>query len=377
MSNILIRLIEKIGEKTVTGAEVTLKRAKEVSMALQEQDDAARSIMERRVREKEERKKLIEDKLMKLKEEVTYEDLPEEDGLNLISEREELKIPFSVRLATIISDFFSKYSSMPGSFFKNIQEDLYRANIIMPASKYVGLAIGISVILAIISGILVSVVGGLMLGSIGTLLGFVIGPILGMFAFMYSRIYPRKKVKARSDEFSRELPFALRHMATMLSSGSGLLETMRSISNSEYGVLSVEFERAMMEIERGATIEEAYDRINLRVDSAGFKKATRQIISTLKTGGNLANTLKVIAEETATEMRMKLKDFIQVLNTLSLMYMFLTVIAPVLITILVIAMSFAIRGVLIPPMMMWVVYFVFFGAAVYMSVMIKKFEPKV
>ena len=243
MSNILIRLIEKIGEKTVTGAEVTLKRAKEVSMALQEQDDAARAIMERRVREKEERKKLIEDKLMKLKEEVTYEDLPEEDGLNLISEREELKIPFSVRVATIISDFFSKYSSMPGSFFKNIQEDLYRANIIMPASKYVGLAIGISVILAIISGILVSVVGGLMLGSIGTLLGFVIGPILGMFAFMYSRIYPRKKVKARSDDFSRELPFALRHMATMLSSGSGLLETMRSISNSEYGVLRSEERR--------------------------------------------------------------------------------------------------------------------------------------
>lgn len=377
MSNILMRLIEKIGEKTVTGAEVTLKRAREVSTALQEQDDAATSLMERRVREKEDRKKLIEDKLMKLKEEVSYEGLPEEDELNLIPEREELKIPFSVRVATIISDFFSKYSYMPGSFFKNIQEDLYRANIIMPASKYVSLAIGISVIVAIISGILVSVVGGLMLGSIGALLGFVIGPVFGMFTFMYSKIYPRKKVKARSDDFSRELPFALRHMATMLSSGSGLLETMRSISSSEYGVLSEEFNRAMMEIEKGATIEEAYDRINLRVSSASFKKATRQIISTLKTGGNLANTLKVIAEETATEMRMKLKDFIQVLNTLSLMYMFLTVIAPVLITILVIAMSFAIRGVLIPPMMMWVVYLVFFGAAVYMSVMIKKFEPKV
>jgi flagellar protein FlaJ len=61
-------------------------------------------------------------------------------------------------------------------------------------------------------------------------------------------------VKKRSVSFSRELPFALRHMATQLASGSGLLETMRSISVSDYGVVSEEFRRAILEIERGSSI---------------------------------------------------------------------------------------------------------------------------
>ncbi len=378
MVNPIVRLAERIGELTVTRAEHALTRARELALALQEQEEAARSIMERREREKEERLRAMEEKLARLREAVILEEEEEEEVETLLpEEREELKMPFMARVTNIISDIFSRYSAMPGSFFKNIQEDLYRANIIMPASRYVGLAIGVSVIVAIATTILVALLGGLLLGGVGSLMGFVLGPLAGGFAFMFARVYPKRKIRSRSDAFSREIPFALRHMATMLSSGSGLLETMRSVANSGYGVLSEEFRRAIMEIERGATIEEAYDRINLRVDSPAFKKATRQIISTIKTGGNLANTLKVIAEETATEMRMKLKDFVQVLNTFSLMYMFLTVVAPVLITILVIAMSFATKSVILPPMLMWVLYIVFSAAAIYMAIMIKRFEPKV
>jgi len=379
MANVFIRLVEKVGEKTVTSAEMAARRVKESSIAIREQDQAVERIKERKEKEREERDRLVEDKLKRLRESVTLEEIPEEEEgkEEIIPEREELEVPFSVRLSTIISDFFSAYTAKPSSFFKNIQEDLYRANILMPASKYIGLAIGISVIVAVISGVATAVLGGLLLGGVGTLLGVVVGPMIGGFALVFSRIYPQKKVRGRSDDFSGEIPFALRHMATMLSSGSGLLETMRSLGNSNYGVLSEEFKRALMEVERGATIEEAYDRINLRIDSPGFQKASRQIVSTLKTGGNLADTLKAIAEDSAREMRMKLKDFIQVLNTFSLMYMFLTVVAPVLITILVIAMSFATKAVLLSPQLMWVIYLVFFGAAVYMSIMIKRFEPKV
>lgn len=377
MANPIVRLAERIGELTVTRVEYAIVRARELALALQEQEEVARTILERREREREERLRAMEEKLARLREAVILEEEEEEEEALLPQEREELKVPFLVRVTNIISDVFSRYSAMPGTFFKNIQEDLYRANIVMPASKYVGLAIGISVIVAIATTLLVALLAGLLLGGVGSLMGFVLGPLAGGFTFLFARVYPRRKIKSRSDAFSREIPFALRHMATMLSSGSGLLETMRSIANSGYGVFSEEFKRAIMEIERGATIEEAYDRINLRVDSPAFKKATRQIISTIKTGGNLANTLKVIAEETATEMRMKLKDFVQVLNTFSLMYMFLTVVAPVLITILVIAMSFATKAVILPPMVMWVLYMLFFGAAVYMAIMIKRFEPKV
>jgi flagellar protein FlaJ len=293
-------------------------------------------------------------------------------------EREELELPFSARVVNVISDIFSGYSKTSSSFFKNIQEDLYKANILMPASKYIAFSFGASIIVALIVGVLMSIMlGSIMHNVSGGLLGLILAFPVFFFVLMFARIYPRSKVKSRSDAFSRELPFALRHMATQLTSGSGLLETMRSVSMSDYGVLSEEFRRAIMEIERGATIEEAYERMNLRVDSPGLKKASRQIISTLRTGGNLANTLKIIAEEVSTEMRMKLKDFIQMLNTFSMMYMFIVVVAPVLITTLLIAMGIAMKGLPMPPQTMWLLYIAFFGISLYMSFMVKRFEPKV
>jgi flagellar protein FlaJ len=378
IANSIVGFVDRIGEGTISGAERAYRRAAELSLVLREQDEAARTLLEKKKSEEAARKEALESKLSMIKEAVTLGDegvFKKEEEITI--EREELEIPFSQRFVNIVSDLFAGYSKGPASFFKNIQEDLYKANIIMPASKYIAFSVGISAILAIATALLAGLFLGTVVGALGGALGIVLALPVFLFALMFAKIYPRTKVKGRSDAFSRELPFALRHMATQLTSGSGLLETMRSVSLSDYGVLSEEFRRSIMEIERGATIEEAYERMNLRIDSPGLKKASRQIISTLRTGGNLANTLKVIAEEVSTEMRMKLKDFIQTLNTFSLMYMFVVVIAPVLITTLVIAMGIAMKSLPMPPETMWLLYIVFFGISVYMSFMVKRFEPKV
>ncbi len=377
MANIFLKMIDRIGEGTLSGAERAYRRAAELTVVFREQDTAARAMLERRRKEEEEKKRALEDKLMKIKEAVSTEIEPGAGKPEIALEREELKVPFSARLIDLISDLFSGYTTGPSAFFKNIQEDLYRANILMPASKYIALAVGISVISGVVMGFVLSLLFATIMGASGGFLGLVLGLPTAFFVLMFAKIYPRSKVKGRSDSFSRELPFALRHMSTQLTSGSGLLETMRSVSQSDYGVLSEEFKRAILEIERGATVEEAYERMNLRIESAGLKKATRQIISTLRTGGNLAHTLKLIAEEVSTEMRMKLKDFIQILNTFALMYMFIVVVAPVLITTLVVAMGIAMKGLPIPPEVIWILYMAFFGISVYMAIMVKRFEPKV
>jgi flagellar protein FlaJ len=375
--NPLLRLVDKLGEFTLTEAERAYRRAAELTLVFKEQDEAAKALLERKRIEEEEKKRALEERLSKIKEAVSFEVETGEEEPEMLLEREDLELPFSARLINFISDLFSGYSKTPSSFFKNIQEDLYKANILMPAAKYIAFSFGVSIIVGIGGGLLFSILLGSIMGNIGWLLGLVLGFPVFLFVLMFARMYPRSKVKSRSDAFSRELPIALRHMATQLTSGSGLLETMRSVSRSEYGVLSEEFKRAIMEIERGATVEEAYERMNLRIDSAGLKKASRQIISTLRTGGNLANTLKIIADEIATEMRMKLKDFIQLLNTFSMMYMFVVVVAPVLITTLIIAMGIATQGLPMPPETMWILYLAFFGISVYMSIMVKRFEPKV
>ncbi|MFQ5975871.1 MAG: type II secretion system F family protein [Candidatus Hydrothermarchaeales archaeon] len=377
--NVFLRFIDKIGLKTLDGATSARRRIAEFSTALQEQEEAVASMMEKEKSEKDERKRAMEDRLSMIKESVSLGvETEEEEEVEI--KRDELEVPFSVRLSNFISDMASGPAQGFGSFFGNIQEDLYRANIIMPASKYIALSIGISGIIAGVFGIVVAILLTIIptpLGSLGAIVGVFIAIPVFFFGLIIAKSNPRSKVKARSDGFGRELPFALRHMATQLVSGSGLLETMRSVSDSGYGVLSEEFKRAILEVERGATIEESFERMNLRIDSEALKKVSRQIISTLRTGGNLANTLKVMAEEISMEMRMKLKDFIQILNTFTLMYMFVVVVAPVLITTLVIAMGIAMGGLPLDAITMWILYLTFFGIAVYMSVMVKRFEPKV
>ncbi len=377
MANILIRLIDRVGEGTLTQAERVSRRAAELSITFKEQDEVAKTLLEKQRKVEKEKKQEMEDRLSQIKDAVSFEpEKKEDEGPEIV--REELEVDFNERLVNIISDLFAGFSTKgPGSFFTNIQEDLYKANIIMPAKKYIALSVGVAAISAVFMGILFAVMLTIVIGPLGTIAGLLLGVFVFFIVLVIAKSQPKSKVKARSDAFSREMPFALRHMSTQLTSGSGLLETMRSIAKSDYGVLSEEFQRAIMEIERGATIEESFERMNLRIESPGLKKSTRQIISTLRTGGNLAATLKIIAEEIAREMRLKLKDYIQILNTFALMYMFVVVIAPVLITTLMVAMGIAMGGLLMPPSMMWLIYFVFFGIGVYMSVMIKRFEPKV
>lgn len=375
----VLRFVDWVGEGTLTTAEVTYdatkKQLEKLTLVLKEHELVARTLLVKKKRADEERKKALEARLTKILDAVSTE--VKEEKREFVLEREELKHPFGERLADAISNVFSKYSFRLESFFANIQEDLYKANIMMTYSDYIALAVGISVISsAILAGVFALLFWNLA-GTLGVLLSMVlVFPFFFIFMTL-ARIYPKSRVKSRSDAFSRELPFALRHMATQLTSGLGLLETMRSISLSDYGILSEEFRRAILEIERGSSIEEAYERMNLRIDSPGLKKASRQIVSTLRTGGNLARTLKVIADEVATEMRMKLKDFIQTLNTFSLIYMFIVVVAPVLISTLLIALGIATKSIPVPIETLWLLFLAFFGISLYMSFMIKRFEPKV
>ncbi len=378
--NKVLTFLDWVGEGTLTTAEVsyalTKERLAKLSQVLGEQEKAARSLLIKKKKADEDRKRALETRLSKILEAVGTEAEAEEKA-DFILERDELKKPFKERLAEAVSSRFSRHSFRLESFFANIQEDLYRANIMMTSARYISLAVGISVISSLVLAGAFAILFWRISGALGGSLSIILTLPFFLTFMTLAKMYPKSKVKARSNAFSRELPFALRHMATQLTSGSGLLETMRSISLSDYGVLSEEFRRAILEIERGSSLEESYERMNLRIESPGLKKASRQIISTLRTGGNLAKTLKVIADEVSTEMRMKLKDFIQTLNTFSLLYMFIVVVAPVLISTLIIALGIATQALPVPIETLWLLFAAFFGISLYMSFMIKRFEPKV
>ncbi|MBU4535665.1 MAG: type II secretion system F family protein [Euryarchaeota archaeon] len=187
---------------------------------------------------------------------------------------------------------------------------------------------------------------------------------------------PNLQKGKRSSEASRELPYALRQMATELRAGLGLHDSMRSVAMSGYGTLSEEFARTLEEIKYGETTESALIDMGERIQSDGLKRAVYQITRTLNSGGDLAKTLNVIAEDIAYELRMKLKDYSQKLNSFTMIYMFIAILGPVILLIMLLAAS-TVMGEIMPPMAIMVLYLFLFPMVVgFLAFMVKRLEPQ-
>ena len=187
---------------------------------------------------------------------------------------------------------------------------------------------------------------------------------------------PKIKIQNNTLYFSRELPYALRQLSTELKSGKSLFNALESVVNADYGVLSSEFSRTLEEIKYGENTEDAFIHLENRIKSEALSRVIREILSTLRIGGNLANSLSIIAEDINFEMRMKLKDYAQRLNAFIMIYTFIAILAPVVLLTLLLAAS-TVLGDFVPGNLLLVVYGVFFPMIIiFLGFMIKKLEPK-
>ncbi|WP_407378882.1 type II secretion system F family protein [Methanobrevibacter sp.] len=199
--------------------------------------------------------------------------------------------------------------------------------------------------------------------------------IVMLYIFMV--IYPQIKQKRDYDDLNLELPYALRHMGIELKSGKGLHDTLMTVANANYGSFSRELTRVLEEVRYGQSTENALLDMSDRVGSDGLSRCVQQIVGTLRVGGNLANSLEVIATDISFDMHVKLKDYSQRLNAFILIYTFIAILAPVILLIMLMAAS-TVMGDIIPSNIIMIMYVGLFPMiVVFMGVLIKKLEPKI
>ena len=180
--------------------------------------------------------------------------------------------------------------------------------------------------------------------------------------------YPKIKKQNDYASFSKELPYALRQLATELRAGRSLFDSLDSVANSDYGILSLEFSRVLEEIKYGESTENAF--LNL-------EKMIYEILTSLRIGANLSNSLSIIADDVNFDIRMKLKEYSEKLNAFVMIYTFLAILAPVILLTMLLAASVVI-GDLVPGDLIVVLYSVFFPMIiVFLGLTIKKLEPKI
>ena len=195
--------------------------------------------------------------------------------------------------------------------------------------------------------------------------------------YVFLIYYPKIKEKGSYSDLNQELPYALRHMGIELKSGKGLHDTLITIRDANYGTFSKEINRVLEEVKFGKSTEDSLLEMSERVNSEGLTRAVHQIIGTLRVGGNLANSLEIIANDISFEMQIKLKEYAQRLNSFVLIYTFIAILAPVICLIMLMAGS-TVMGDVISSGLLLVIYSLFFPMIVmFMGVFIKKLEPNV
>ena len=189
--------------------------------------------------------------------------------------------------------------------------------------------------------------------------------------------YPKIKKQNDYDSFSKELPYALRQLATELRSGRSLFDSLDSVASSDYGILSLEFSRVLEEIKYGESTENAFLNLEKRVDSKALSRTIYEILTSLRIGANLSNSLSIIADDVNFDIRMKLKEYSEKLNAFVMIYTFLAILAPVILLTMLLAASVVI-GDLVPGDLILVLYSIFFPMIiVFLGISIKKLEPKI
>lgn len=203
-----------------------------------------------------------------------------------------------------------------------------------------------------------------------------IGFILISFTVLKKNI-PKIKEENRKKEISKEFPYALRQISTQLKAGIGLYDSMKSISNSNYGALSEEFQITLNEIQYGSNYVESFENLSKRVNLSIVEKFVSQIIRTLNNGGNLADTLNTLANENSYNMKIKYKEYSEKLNAIMLLYMFIAVLFPVILFILIIAAT-TVMGSIVQPELLLILYLFFFPLIIiFMIILIKRLEPSI
>jgi tight adherence protein B len=141
------------------------------------------------------------------------------------------------------------------------------------------------------------------------LLTLVIGPLgvpFGLFfGWMVTAVYHRRRARLKSERFSTQLPEALQLVIGSLRSGFSLPQALDAMLRESGEPMTTEFGRAMAETRLGMSLEDALDRLAVRVHNPDLSWAVMAIRVQREVGGNLAEVLSSTVETIRERERLR------------------------------------------------------------------------
>lgn len=182
------------------------------------------------------------------------------------------------------NNFFEKYAA-------SIYKELQAADIKMRPEEF---SI-IWLLIAVVPACLVVLFSG---SSIIALMLSVIGLILPLMVI-------KVKQKARVKKFDEQLSDALIIACSSLKSGLSFTQSMETISRDMDAPISTEFAQVLAEMNMGASMDEALERMNARIKSRYLSLTISAVLIQKQTGGNLSQILENISHSIKERMKLK------------------------------------------------------------------------
>ncbi len=177
--------------------------------------------------------------------------------------------------------------------------------------------------------------------SEGVPVGLTIGLVGAFLVFIQMSMYPKIQIKKKIRSIEANLVYGLRTMLVQLKSGISLFNTINMVANGNFGQLSIEFKKAIDEINTGVTQEAALQHIAINNPSSYVRKTVWQVVNGMKAGADVADVIEESVSSMIREQEIEIQKYGSSLRMLSLVYLMIGIIIPALgLTFLIVLGSF-------------------------------------
>jgi pilus assembly protein TadC len=169
---------------------------------------------------------------------------------------------------------------------------------------------------------------------------------IAMLDFFILLRYPKILSTKRAELVERDLIYALKDLLLNVSAGLSLFESIQKVSDGDHGYVSQDFKRVVENTNRGMALDDALEDLALRTSSEYMRNALWQTVNAVKSGTSVKEALQGIIDALIREQTRKIRNYIQELNVLTMVYMLFAVAVPTIIsTVLIVLTSLMGTGV--------------------------------
>lgn len=171
---------------------------------------------------------------------------------------------------------------VPRKFLLKLELLLIKADISFSATEWIGIFSTFAILAFIIFTFLINIFAG-------------VGAFALTMVIMYA--YPVMQANKRMAEVEIYLPDALHHMSVSIKTGLVLDAVIQEIAESDYGALSDEFAKVVMEMRRGRPVKDALLAFARRTGSKQIERAMRLLVEGMEAGGPISDVLEEVSED--------------------------------------------------------------------------------